>query len=323
MRVNTGIGKSGVVIAAILALAMCLVSFIFKPVSVTPVEYGICLDSPDYWNIDPFLSWIINTSIIGLITLLLYLINKSFNFVRTPEPVLPVVFLIMACSCPWFTQSLNTSTLLCLVNIVAMGISFGTYQIKNATQPLFTLGVMLGIGSMFQYAFLPLGCIYLIWALFMKVLRFKELIAFFMGLLCPYWIALGFGIIHFKDFHFPSLIPFFGITHDHSDLLFLLSGIGLAIIIGVITALSNSMKLYAGNSRVNSMNLCATILGLGMIICILVDYENIPAYVLTLYMSTAIQIANIPALWNVKYKWVVTVLPSSLFLILFIGNLIL
>lgn len=322
MAANLGIGKTGVVLFSGAALAMCLLNFIFRPVEIIPNEYGLTLPSPDLWQIPPFVSWIINTLLIGIIALTAYLVNRSYNFIRTTEPALPAIFLVMATSSPWFTQSLNTSTLLCLVNIIAIGVIFGAYDARNATQQLFTLGVATGIGSMFQYAFLPMAGVYFLWALFMKILRVKEVLAFIIGILCPYWIALGLGWMHFSDFHFPSLQPLFGVARDHSDILFLLASIGIAVIMGVLTVLSNSMKLYAGNSKINAMNLCVSTMGLAAVICILVDYENIPAYVLTLYLAVAVQMANICALWHPRQAWIVSALPALIYIALFIGNLL-
>ena len=319
---NAGIGKGGVILAALVALAMCVVSFFVNPIEVIPIQYGLWLDSPDSWQIEPLVSLILDIVLIGAITFLLYVINRKYNFIRTTEPVLPALFMVMACSSPWFNQNLNTSTLLCLVNVACLGIIFGAYDSRNATHQMFVLGGASGLGSMFQYAFLPMACVYLIWALIMKVLRMKEVLAFILGLACPYWIGLGFGWLRFSQFHLPSLVSLFNTPNDHSDILFLLAGIGLATIIGFLAASANSMKLYAGNSRVNAMNLCVTTLGLASVVCILVDYENIPAYVMTLYMCTTVQVANICALWHTRSNWWVTFVPASLFVCLFIGNLI-
>ena len=34
-----------------------------------------------------------------------------------------------------------------------------------------------------------------------KVLRIKETVAYIMGLVAPYWVALGFGLVSFSDFN--------------------------------------------------------------------------------------------------------------------------
>ena len=71
------------------------------------------------------------------------------------------------------------------------------------------------------------------------------------------------------------------------------------------------------------MNMCVSILGIASFVCILIDYENMPAYVMSLYLAAAVQLANICALWNPRHEWTVTVIPSLVFILLFIGNLFL
>ncbi|MCH5229261.1 MAG: hypothetical protein J1F12_04620 [Muribaculaceae bacterium] len=322
MDFKTGIGKTGVALAYIIAFAMCVLNLIFHPVIIDGLPYGLCLPSPDMWPLDPVGSWIINLVLVAVITLLLFLINKSYNFIRTTEPALIAIFPIMTMSVPWFSQGVNTSVILCLVNVVCLAIIFASYDTRNATQQMFTVGVFLGIGSMFQYAFLPMAFVYFVWALFMKVLRIKETFAFVLGILCPYWIALGIGWLKFSDFQFPSLTPLFDVKQDHYEIILLLVAIAIAAVIGFMLAVTNFMKLYAGNSKVNAMNLCINILGAASVICILVDFDNMPAYVVTLFMCCAIQLANICALWNPPYPWLVSALPSFLYIAVFVCSLI-
>lgn len=319
---KTGIGKTGLALAALAAIAMCILSLELHPVEINTLPYGLWLPSPDAWGFETFWSWLINTVLIGLIALLLFLINKSYNFIRTTEPALVAIFLIMAASGPWFTQELNSSVLLCLANVVCMGIIFDTYDTKNATQEMFTIGVVMGIGSMVQYAFLPMVMVCLVWTLFMKVCRIKETLAYLAGLVCPYWIALGVGWLQFSDFRFPDLTPLFSYSDDPSEFIILLSAIAFAIVSGCVISFANSFKLYAGNSRVNAMNLCVTTLGVASTICILVDFDNLHAYVVTLYMACAVQMANICALWNPKMPWIITVVPSLFYIGVFVCSLV-
>lgn len=308
--------------AALIAVTMCVLSYLLHPVRIMPVEYGICLPSPDTWNFNPIYSWVVNTLLIGVIVIILFLINKNYNFIRTTEPALLSIFLVMAASGPWFTQSINTSVLLCLANVVCMGIIFESYASKNATRGMFIIGAVIGLGVMTQYAFLPLALTFMIWAIFMKVLHIKETLAFIAGMLCPYWIALGVGWLHFSDFHFPSLNPLFSYAQDPSEFIILLIGIAVASIVGFLTSLVNAMKLYAGNSRINAMNLCVMTSGAIATLCILVDFDNMHAYVGTLYMACAVQLANICALWNPRMPWLVTAVPSLIYISLFVCTLV-
>lgn len=323
MDLKVGIGKTGLAMAILIAFAMCLLNLLFNPVSIPHIQYGFCLPSPDSWGFDPFWSWCINTLLIGIIALLLFLVNKTYNFLRTTEPAYIAIFLIMAASGPWFTSELNTSVLLCLANVVCLGIMFDTYASHNATQEVFIIGLVAGLGSMVQYAFLPMAVVYAIWILFMKVMRIKEAFAYAAGLFCPYWIALGTGWVRLSDFHFPSIIPLFSFSQDPSEFFILLSCIAVAAVVGCLVTFLNFLKLYAGNSRVNAMNLCVSFLGAFSLICILIDFDNMPAYVITLYMTCAIQLGNLCALWNPSRPWMVTLWPSLLYIAAFVCSLVL
>ena len=323
MDFKTGIGKPGLALAALVAIAMCILNLIFHPVEISPIQYGICLPSPDSWGFNILWSWCVNTCLIGLIAILIFFINKSYNFIRTTEPALMAIFLVMASSGPWFTQELNTSVLLCLANVVCLGIIFTSYASNNATQEMFILGVVIGIGSMVQYAFLPMAFVYILWALFMKVLRIKETLAYIAGIICPYWIGLGIGWISLSQLHFPSINPLFTYSDDPSEFILLLIAIALAAVMGFMAVFANSIKLYAGNSKVNSMNLCVSFLGAASVICILVDFDNMAAYVISLFMACAVQLTNICALWHPKMPWIVTAVPSILYIAIFVCCLIL
>ena len=80
---NRGLGIYGVIGASIASITMCILSLLLHPVDISHIEYGICLPSPDTWDFNPVWSWIFNTLLIGLIAILLYLLNKTYNFIRT------------------------------------------------------------------------------------------------------------------------------------------------------------------------------------------------------------------------------------------------
>lgn len=322
MNLKTGIGKPGVAFAILIAFAMCVLSVIFHPVETSHVSYGLCLPSPEVWKIPRVGSWAINTAVFAGIVVLLFLLNKTYHFVRTTEPTLIALFLVIGASIPWFTQQLNTSMLLCIANVICLGIIFSSFDTHNATQQMFILGVVVGIGAMFQYAFVPMAVVYFLWALFMKVLRPREILAYLIGIICPYWITIGFGWIRFSDFQAPALIPLFNTSQDHSELIILLVAFGVATIVGFIVTIINSMKLYAGNIKVNAMNLCVSTLGAACAFCAIIDYENLPAYIISLFLACCVQFANICALWNPKMPWTVTAVPSLFYIALFVLSIV-
>ncbi|MDE6577913.1 MAG: hypothetical protein K2J82_08700 [Muribaculaceae bacterium] len=313
-----GIGRTGLLLA-VLAMAVCSVcSFILKPERPLTGNLGVCLPSPNLWAIDPLYSWILNTILLGGIAVGGFFLNRAFNFIRSTEPVLPTMFLVFVGACPWITYNLSSSTIICVVNILSLSVLFTTYKSTNATQEMFTIATLLSVGSMFQYAFIPLAVAYIVGAIAMKAFRIKECLAMIMGFIAPYWVGLGLGLISPDWFKLPEFTNLFSDFTQTSERFVLMVEVGLAIFIGCLLGLNNGIKLYAGNSQVNAMNTCITLLGAVCIICIVADFSNMMAYLATFFFTVAVQVANLCALWNIRREWLVVFIPSLIYILLFV-----
>ena len=313
-----GIGKTGLVIAAMVMLAMTAITFMLRPSERITGELGICLPSPNTWNIPPISSWMINTVLLGAIAAGGFFLNRTHNFIRSTQPVLPAMFLVLAGSNPWLNYYLSSSTLICVVNLLALSILFGEYKSHNATQAMFAIGTFFSVGSMFQYAFLPMTVAYIVGAIMMKAFRIKEFLALCMGLVAPYWVGVGLGLIHPDWFTVPEFTNLFSDFAKASEIVVLAVSVGVAIFCGALLALNNTIKLYAGNSRVNALNMTITILGVVCVVCIFVDFSNMLAYLGTLYFTVSVQVANLCALWRMRREWIAVAVPAFVYVIFFI-----
>ncbi len=322
MTRQRGIGKTGMALAAIAAAAMFAAVFFFGPELRLSGELGICLPSPNLWDIDPLWSWAINTALLATITAGAFLLNRQYNFIRSTQPVLPAMFLVLAASNPWITDYLSSSTLICFVNLLSLSVLFGCFRQRNATQQMFVIGTFFSIGSMCQYAFLPYIIPYAVGAIIMKAFRLKEFLAMGMGILAPYWVGIGMGIIPLENFKMPEFTDLFNGFAQARELFVLMLSIGIAIFCGFILALNNSIKLYAGNSRVNALNMTITLVGLTSTLCIIIDFSNMMAYIATLYFSVAVQVANLCALWTIRREWLVVFIPSLVYIGFFLALLL-
>lgn len=322
MTVHHGIGKGGLAIAALTAAAMCCATLFFSPGHHLEGMLGICLPSPNLWQIPRIWSWAANTFLLGLCSAALWLLNRHYNFIRSTEPVLPAMFLIMAASSPLTDVTLDSSTLICFANILSTAVLFSCYRKQNATQEMFIIGTFVAIGSMTQYAFLPFLLPFCAGALVMKAFRVKEFLALGMGLIAPYWIGLGFGLVTPGDFRLPELGNLFDGFADSQDLFTLLLAVGITAFSGFFLGLNNFLKLYAGNSRVNALNLVISMTGLTAIVCMVLDFTNMTAYWATLCYATAAQLANLCALWNFRSAWIVSLVAAIIYISLFLAMLL-
>lgn len=314
-----GIGKRGLAISIGIMAAMCVASFLFEPATRLSGESGICLPSPNLWNIDPLWSWGINTFLLGAIAAGAFFLNRYYNFIRSTEPVMSTMFLVLAASNPWNDTHLSAATIICAVNILSFAVLFGCYRKQNATQEIFIIATFLSIGSMCQYAFLPFIISIVAGAIIMKAFRIKEFFALLMGLIAPYWIVIGLGIIPLENFNIPQISNLFTGFAAPPDLIILMLSVGVAGFIGLLLGINNSIKLYAGNSRVNALNMTISLTGVVSMICVIGDFTNMMAYLTTLFFTVAVQIANLCALWPIKREWIIGAVPAVIYIGFFIA----
>lgn len=303
MRHKT-IGKEGLALCMLLMAAMSIMGFLFMFPSTPSENLGLCLPSPNIWPLNPWTSWGIQTGLLIFVAIGTIFLNKHYNFVKSPDPIAAAAFLIMSGSNPWLTHSLDASSLLLLANMLCISVLFGCYRQPNSTQEFFVVATIISLGSMVQYAFLLMIPVYIVVGVLLQTMHFKEVMAFCMGLAAPFWVGIGLGLLPLDSFTLPEFSIFFA-RPVGKDLFVLLINIGLTMLFSLIIGLNALVKLYAGNSRILILNNIIAVLGLASCIGIIVDFNNMTAYLGTFYFAAAFQIANLFTLWHIPRSKVV------------------
>ena len=296
-------GKEGMTLSVIAGLAMFAVAFFIESPATLGGQMGICLPSPNDWGLSPLGGWLLNLAVTVSVTLALYFCNKEFSFVQGSDTVLTGMFVIMAASNTWTSGMLSSSGIMALANIICLILLFGCYRKRNASQELFVIATILSLGSMIQYAFIFMMPVYLIGSIMLKCFNMKVLAGFLMGIVAPYWIAVGLGIIPPDAFTMPTFTNLFEGYASKGGLFIGLVNVALTVLIAFILALNNSVKLYAGNTQRRLYNMVINLLGIVATICMIVDFNNMVVYLTTVYMIAAVQLGNLFALWNVHRGW--------------------
>lgn len=294
------LGTEGFLGAVALAIALAFIYYLFGTPYKIDADLGVCLPSPDLWPIPSLWSWLINFALILGSSVALIFFNKSYSVIQSADTVLPSLFLLLTVTNPWASDLLGSSSLMVVINLLCLATIFSCYKSLNATQEVFVVATMLSLGSMFQYAFIFLMPGYILIGLLMKCFRFKELAAFLMGVAAPYWIAVGMGLVPVESFHLPTFTNLWDGFSSKTDLLTGVLNIGITALVAVILALNNAVKLYAGNTQRRLYNNAISVLGLICIAGMALDFNNLPTYLATFYMTVAFQIGNTFALWNIK-----------------------
>lgn len=307
-------GTGGLMLAVLIMLAMSAVAFFHYSGDHITGALGICLPSPNQWNLIPLAGWIIDNVLILAIAVALVFLNKHYNLVKGPDYVMPAAFLILTASIPWLTDHLSASVLLASLNIICLAISFSCYKDQNSTQDIFLVATILSVGSMAQYAFIFMIPAYIVMWLMLKCFRFKEFLALLMGLAAPYWVGVGLGLIPLEAFKIPSLSNLFMGFAPSLKLFILLADCGLSALIFLIFSLDNAVKLYAGNTKIRILNNCLNTLTIVCIICMICDFNNLLTYIVSAFIGISAQIGNLFALRQIKRSWVILLILLVIYL---------
>ena len=313
-------GPGSMTVGAIAAVIMIAATILFMPSLSPAAEFGLCITLPA--NPLPLhIGSILNTLLIALAIFLAFIFNKKHSFVRSTEALLPTTMAVILASNPVNTSYLGSPAVMLIVNLICLDIIMKAYNAENATTSIFAVATYLSLGSMVQYAFLALMIVYPIMALMAKIFRVKEIVAYIMGLVAPYWVALGLGLISFSDFRMPQFLVNLP-NADGNYLLMVFISLCTLALVGLMMMLNNAMLIYAGNMRVRTFNNMINLLGFACGIFMLADFDNFGAYASSFCFAVSVQISNFFAMRRIPQSPVWFWGLLSLFIALFIFMLI-
>ncbi|MDE5843179.1 MAG: hypothetical protein K2H35_05535 [Muribaculaceae bacterium] len=257
-----------------------------------PVDFGIAFPSPNVWNFLPGWGEAINIIALGVCALSFYLLNKQFGLTRTGQPIgaaflLPLTYANFAIS-----SHLTAAPLVMMFCIMIFAALLNSYRKRNATHAMFFVATCLSVGSMMEYAMIPFILASLLGAFFLGAMRIKEFLALGIGLIAPYWVAIGLGIVNPLEMHLPHPQTIFSTIPDMPTFL-LLALVTILTLGGIFLSLYNGLILYAGNTRVHRSVLTINAFGIIAMLSMWLDLNNIEAYLGVFYLWIALQLANL------------------------------
>ena len=317
-------GPGSIIVGGIAALLMIAATALFMPTLNPEAEFGICISFPSDL-ISPLMECGVNALLIIFAVVLAFLINKKHSFVKSTETILPTAMVVILASNPVNTSYLGTPIVMLIVNLLCLDIIMRAYNSENATTTMFVVATYLSLGSMVQYAFLLLMIVYPLMAIMAKIFRVKEIVAFVMGLVAPYWVGLGLGLISFSDFRIPQFLVSLP-NADGNYLILVFASLGTLALTGLVLSLNNAMLIYAGNMRVRTFNNMINLLGFACGIFMIIDFDNFGAYASSFCFAVSVQISNFFVMRRIPQSpvwfWGLLSLFIAFFLFMLIESLI-
>lgn len=308
------ITPSAMTTVALMSAAMCAAGFLALPAPALPHQgYGLLFPVPEAWPVAPLWGEVANAAVIGLSAPAVFLINKHFSLLKSSLPFWALFYLPLTCSVLTVSGHLTGNILLLPAVLMILVALFGGYRSRNATRATFFIATCISVGAMVQPAFIPFILPVLGGMALMKICHFREITALLLGLIAPYWVLLGLGIVSIDDFHLPQLSDIFTSPIPEGCMPMVI-GTAVAFAISLLLSLYNGIKLYAGNSRIRALNNVVNLFGITAVVAMTVDMANMASYVGVVNLWFALQFANLFTLWNLhKPIWIFWLIQLCIF----------
>lgn len=298
---------------------MAFMAFSTIPGGTLEGSSGVCMPSPNQWTLSPSLSFAAALGLISLCVMLSIGLNARFSLIPGTGVLYATMFLIAQGAIPWTNARLSSALILLSVSLICTHILFSLYGQRNAAKGIFVIFSTLSWGAMIQYAFVLLIPIFLLGALFLSVLRIKEIGAAILGIIAPFWITIGLGIISPQEINFPTLTNLFYSFTSPGSLFFLLITLCFASILILLLTASNTLAPSSTGQQHRSYYAFINLLGTAMVWYMLFDASNMLAYSSILMSCLGFQTARYAAIPRHRFAYlpVIIAIPSliSLFII--------
>lgn len=255
-------------------------------------DKGLVFPSPNEWISSPSVSLWVNIAVTAAVIVLMIFINKVYNIPRTITLVYATFFTVMQTATPAVSSQFYSGTFLLAVVVSCMLLMFGSFSRPAALKQVFMVFFLLSAATAAQYAFIIYLPVFAVGCAQMRIFSFRAAIAALLGVITPWWIMFGLGIIGPDDFHTPRFLSIFSAATLRDSLILILTVL-LSVVL-VITAYGMSLlKLMTYNARTRACNGLLTLITAVTVIAMAVDFNNLATYIPLLNFCTAFFLSHL------------------------------
>ncbi len=218
-------------------------------------------------------------------------VNKVYTFVRSMTHLFVSSFFLLQLAHPSGLVALNAGTLLSLVTAISVLPLFASYQDKHAQRSIFLIFAIVATGSMFHYGFVALLPAYLLCFLNMGALNLKGLLAMLFGLVTPFWIVLGLGIVSPSAFAMPSVNGIWNLSFTPQTNVVLTLAV-LTAVTGIVLAVMNLMTIMNYRMQTRVYNAFFVFVLVMTVIALCIDYSDVAVFLPVLNLMVGVQVAH-------------------------------
>lgn len=281
---------TAIAVAALALVAAFLYFFDTPPARLSDYK-GLALSSANEWFGNGIVDFAAAITGFAACAFTMVLLCKVFNVLRSLTWLYIALFAVMQMATPDLAVQFYSGTLLSVAVGAGLLLLFSCYRNPNPSGPVFLIFLGLSFLTATQYSFALYIPVFLIGCAQMRIFNGRTLTAALLGIICPWWIMIGFGLISPSDIHLPALVSVFSVI-DYHDTLLLLATAGLTAFLTILSFVLNVLRTIAYNARARAINGVFALLSLTTIAAMCVDFHNLLSYIPLLNFCAALQVAH-------------------------------
>lgn len=283
---------------------------------------GMFFDVKGAFIDNAFLSMAANVAGVILIGLLLQLLNKLYNFIKSLTFIGASSFFLLELGLPLTGSVLSTGTIMCLMLVLGSLLLLGIYENKNAQRPIFLMMCVLACFAMFNWAAVVLIIAFFLGFAYMRAMNWKSFLAALIGIVTPFWIVMGLGVVSPLDFK-PIEINGVWNTLEIGQVRAMVAWVVFVVVLAVVLSVINLLHIYNYRLQLRVYNAFFLLVTVLAIAGICVDYRDMIIFIPMLNLCLAVQIAHAFTIGKFSKRYVFIFLLVVAALVSYFCNLLL
>lgn len=284
-------GRGFAVLAGLLLVLTATLVTATGQVPPTEAGRGMLFTIDEALSSSPWLSPALNVACIVGTALLMQLLSKLFNFVKSLTFVGAGAFFLLELGSPLTSCTFGTGTVLALLLAVGALVLFGCYQDKQAQRPIFLVMCALAFAVMVHWAVVVLIAAFLLGFAYLRAMNWRGVVAALIGLFTPFWIVFGLGLAAPSDVRLMELNPLWQ-TLDLSQVRLLVGWCAFVVLLTVALTALNLLAIYNYRLQLRVYNSFFVMTSLLAMLAMCADYRHLTAYLPLLNLCLSVQIAH-------------------------------
>lgn len=267
-------------------------------------DSGTLFPSPNEWISDPYISMWVNLGLILVVMAGMIFINKTYNIPRTITLIYAFFYIVLQTATPEVSAQLCSGTLMNLIIIGVMTLMFSTFDLPASRRRVFLGFFLISAAVTVQYGFAVFIPVFLIACAQMRIFNLRTLLAALLGIVTPWWILFGAGVISPSDVHVPDSINFIDIEIT-LDTIIIVVTISLTVLLALTAYLLSLLKLMTYNARTRACNGLLLLITIATVFAMAADFTNYMTYLPLLNCCTAFLLGHLFVIRNSQRAWIV------------------